>query len=76
MCGISDISNRVYVPPPEFLISTSPSSLDLRPAEEKTIRLQIKSNTNTKYDVFFSTNKTDGVELTLSPNKLQFLPLA
>lgn len=74
LCGISDISNRVYVPPPEYLISTSPNSLDLRPAEEKTIRLQIKSNTNTRSDVFLATNKTDGVELTLSPNKASIPP--
>jgi hypothetical protein len=69
LCGLSDISNRVYVPPPDFTMSTSPSHIDLRAGEEKAVSLQIKSNTNTRSEVFLSTNDTDEVELTLSPDK-------
>jgi hypothetical protein len=68
LCGISDISNRVYIPPSEFQISTSPQDVILRPGEEKIVELQIKSNTNIKSQAFLSTNQTDEIELNFSPN--------
>ena len=74
LCGLSDISNRVYVPPPDFTMSTSPSRIDLRAGDERTVSLQIKSNTNTRSEVVLSTNQTDEVELALSPNKTSIPP--
>jgi hypothetical protein len=59
MCPMADITNRVYVPPPEFVISTLPSSVDLRPGEERNVLLQVKTNTNVKPQVYLSTNNTD-----------------
>jgi hypothetical protein len=39
-----DSSKWVYVPPPEFAISTSPAVLvDVRAGEQKTIEVQVKS---------------------------------
>ncbi len=74
LCAVSDISSQVSIPPPEFTISTSPNNIDLRPGEEKTIRLQIKSDTNTKSEVSFSTNQTDDIKLSLSPKKTSIPP--
>ena len=75
LCALSDISNRVYVPPPRFNMSTSPSNAYLRPGEKKIIEFQIKSNTNTRSDVFLSTNQTDhDIQLLASPKKLSIPP--
>ncbi|MFY9868573.1 MAG: hypothetical protein WAK17_02540, partial [Candidatus Nitrosopolaris sp.] len=35
LCRMIDVANRMYVPPPEFSITTIPSSLVLRPGDEK-----------------------------------------
>ena len=74
LCALSDISSHVSIPPPEFTISTSPNNIDLRPGEDKTIRLQIKSDTSTKSEVSFSTNQTDDIKLSLSPKKTSISP--
>jgi hypothetical protein len=59
ICPMADLTPRVYIPPPEFVISTSPSSVEVRPGEPKSIELQLKSNANIKSRVFFSGNQTD-----------------
>jgi hypothetical protein len=58
LCRLVDITNRVFIPPPDFIISASPSSIILRPGEEKTIGLQLKANTNIKSEAFLSTDQT------------------
>jgi hypothetical protein len=74
ICPMSDITTRVYVPPPEFVISSTPSSVELRPGEQKTVNLQLKSNANIKSQVLFSTNETDelknNIESNFSSNKI------
>ena len=45
-CRLIDTTNWVIIPPPEFSMSSSPSSVVLRPGEEKDIELQIKGNTD------------------------------
>jgi general stress protein CsbA len=65
--GISDYSNWVNIPPLKFAISTSPSTITLRPGEEKTIEVQVNSTTPTATSfvtpyVSFSTNKIDAIE--------------
>jgi hypothetical protein len=52
-CALSDITSRVHIPPPTFNLSTSPSSVELRPGEEKNIRLQLRSNSNIPAKVHF-----------------------
>jgi len=59
ICPMADLTPRLYIPPPEFVISTSPSSVEIRPGEHKSIELQLKSNANIKSRVFFSGNQTD-----------------
>jgi hypothetical protein len=65
--GISDYSNWVNIPPLKFAISTSPSTITLRPGEEKTIEVQVNSTTPTATSfvtphVSFATNKIDAIE--------------
>ena len=38
-----DSSKWAFIPPPEFVIYTSPSSVDLRAEEQRTIEVQLKS---------------------------------
>jgi hypothetical protein len=45
-CTLIDTTNWVIIPPPEFTISASPSSVVLRPGEEQNIQLQVKGNTD------------------------------
>lgn len=74
LCGLSDISSKVSIPPPEFTMSTIPNNIDVRPGEEKIVRLQIKSHTNTKSVVTFSTSQPDDVKLSHSPKKISIPP--
>jgi hypothetical protein len=59
ICPMADITSRVHIPPPEFGISSSPSSVELRPGEHKSIELNLKSNANIKSRVLFSGSQTD-----------------
>jgi hypothetical protein len=74
--GISDYSDWVNIPPLRFGVSTSPSTISLRPGEEKTIEVQINSTTPTATSfvtphVSFATNKIDAIEnATFVPNGL------
>ncbi|MGH9973801.1 MAG: hypothetical protein ACRD93_07870, partial [Nitrososphaeraceae archaeon] len=45
-CRLVDTTNWVIVPPPNFVISTSPSSLVLRPGEESNILIKIEGKPN------------------------------
>ena len=75
LCRLADISNRVYIPPPEFVISTSANSIQLRPGDEKKIEVQVKTTTNTKSQVFLFANQTDDdLELSFIPNKTSVPP--
>lgn len=68
-CQAVDISDRVYVPPPDILISLSPSSVELRPDGEKTIELQIKSSTNLDSRVVLQPEKTNA-EVRIIPEEI------
>ena len=41
---VSDFSDVIIIPIPEFVISSSPSTLALRPGEEKTIKLLVNTS--------------------------------
>jgi hypothetical protein len=71
LCNLIDISTWVHVPPPEFVISASPSSVILRPGQEKSVELQMKATTAIiPANVFLFTNRIDGLNLNLIPNKV------
>ena len=75
ICHLIDITDTVHIPPPEFEISTLPSSVTLRPGEEKTLELGVK-NINTKLNshILLSANKVNGLNLTFIPNQMTVPP--
>jgi hypothetical protein len=69
------VTNFVTVPPPEYSISTTSSNpLILRPGEERSIELIIKSATEMNSFAFLSTNKIDDIDVTFTPNRVSVLP--
>jgi hypothetical protein len=67
-----DHTNWIYVPPPEFTISTIPSSLELRAGETKTIEVAVESVTGFEPAVYLSTlDLPEGVELDFKYDKLR-----
>ena len=62
VCPMSDITSRVYVPPPVFVISSTPSSVEMRPGEHNTVGVKLVSNADIKSQVLFSTenDQSDG----------------
>jgi hypothetical protein len=72
LCRLGDMSNRVYVPPPNFNITTLPTSAELRAGQgSRNIEVQIKPTTDIESQAFFYTNYTGNsnqLNLTFSPN--------
>lgn len=68
VCPMVDVMPRVYTPPPVFGISTSPSSLEIRPGEEKSITLKLQSNSTIKSNIKLSTNQSDELKDRLNLN--------
>jgi hypothetical protein len=58
LCRLIDTTNWVLAPPPEFNISFSPHSIDLRPGEDKNIGLSIKGNSNIESKLKFDIDQT------------------
>jgi hypothetical protein len=76
-CLINDDSdNAMYVPIPEFTVSTSPSSVELRPGEEKDVELKVNSTIHSTPRIAFSTNQTRGIQLDLIPKEEFLTPAA
>jgi hypothetical protein len=72
---ISDFSNAARIPPPQFVVSTSPNSVSLRPGEKKTVEVQINSSTAVfESHANLSTNNIDGLETYFTPNERDIPP--
>ena len=77
-CRLIDTTNWVIIPPPEFIISTTPGSVVLRPGEEKDVGLTIKGNTQLPSETVLTDSNTNdnnysnsgGIALTFIPNKV------
>ena len=54
LCRLIDTTNWVIIPPPDFSMSASPSSVVLRPGDRKNIELQIKGNTDLQSEAALS----------------------
>jgi hypothetical protein len=70
ICSLTDITDAVHIPLPEFILSTIPNSLVLRPGEENKIELQLKSNTTLNSNVMFSTERIDGLDSAIIPKEI------
>jgi hypothetical protein len=69
LCRLNDITDKVHIPPPEFNLTTSKNSLQLRPWETQNTELQIKSNTKIYSQFHLSTNEPEGINVKLVPNQ-------
>jgi hypothetical protein len=74
ICSLVDITDAVHVPPPEFILSTIPNSVVLRPGEENKIELELKSNTTVNSNVMFSTEPIDGLDSAIIPKEISVSP--
>jgi hypothetical protein len=69
-CRLIDTTNWVIIPPPEFVMSENPSSLVLRPGEEKNVQLQLKGSTDLQSEAVLTINKNaDSIEQAQIDNK-------
>jgi hypothetical protein len=67
-----DHTNWVYVPPPEFTITTVPSFLELRAGETKTIEVKVESVKGFEPAVSLSTlDQPEGIKLKFKYDKLR-----
>jgi len=68
---VLDSSDTISVPPPDFALSTSPKSVELRQGEEKTIELKVQtiaSNNRIEPKLYLTNYQEDNVRITFSPN--------
>lgn len=73
-CYLIDVSTWIQIPPPQYTISTAPSSITLRQGEQTKFELNIKSSANLKSNVFLSSKTITGIELDARPNKIYLPP--
>jgi hypothetical protein len=77
LCRLIDTTNWVIIPPPDFSMSVSPSSVLLRPGEEKNLELQIKGSTNLQSEASLShsnKNSTKDLQINFIPDKMSIPP--
>jgi hypothetical protein len=77
-CTLTDTTNWVIIPPPDFSMSVEPSSVLLRPGEEKNVKLEINGNTDLESEAVIipQNSYTDDIEVSVSPNKTSISPSA
>lgn len=75
LCYLVDIGNWVQVPPPEFLITTTPNPILLRPGEQASAEVQVKSLTNVKSNVHLAMDSVDGLKISLPSSEAYVPPL-
>jgi hypothetical protein len=69
-CRLVDTTNWVIVPPPNFVMSASPSSVVMRPGEENNILVEIKGIANLQSEATLSIdNSRKDLLTTLIPNR-------
>jgi hypothetical protein len=70
-CRYVDTTNWVIIPPPIFSMSASPTSIMLRPGEERNIELQIKGNTDLQSEAKLGASNVypDDLNLNFIPNR-------
>jgi len=65
--GVADFTKWVHIPAPEFIISTEPSSVEVRAGEMIAIQVFVESTSGFEPEVFLSTSRNDNFELEFSP---------
>lgn len=68
---IFDFTNWINFPPPNISISVQPENLELKPGENKSLELNIKSNAKFRPSVqMYTTNLPPGIQANFAYNKL------
>lgn len=73
ICKLRDFSNWISLPPASINITASPSSLLIRPGEQKNIEVKTSTNSNLDSHVFLSSNTVDGLQLEFVPTNMSLL---
>jgi hypothetical protein len=73
---VDDSDNAIYVPIPEFTVSTMPNSVELRPGDVKDVQLRVNSSIHSSPRITFSTNQSSGIEVNLVPKQEFLTPAA
>jgi hypothetical protein len=74
-CDNYDITSYATVPLPQFQIFSSPNPLELRPREEKTVQLKIKSEASIDSVALVSSNVTEsGIQTNLTSELISIRP--
>lgn len=77
LCLLVDQSNQMSYPPPNYSIIFSPTSLELRPGENKFVQLTIQSNSNLYANVSLSTDTIDkDINANFTSKKLSISPFS
>jgi hypothetical protein len=73
-CYVIDITGWIPVPPPAFFISASPNTLELRPNEEKNVKITIHNNSTFKANSTVYPTKDPELNMTLNPQVISLPP--
>jgi hypothetical protein len=74
-CILTDDTDFVAIPPPQYTVSAFPTSLtDIRPGDERDIQVRVRSFTTLPFQVLLSTEEQKGLEITFRPNKTSGIP--
>jgi hypothetical protein len=68
LCKLIDATDVIISP--SLISSSTSSSMFLFAGENKTVELQVKSNTNLQTNISIPSNQNPMVKLTLEPNRL------
>jgi hypothetical protein len=73
-CNIGDFTAWYHIPPPSYNVTVSPSTLNLRPGEQKDIQVNLKLISGISPEVILSTNQINGIETELNPDRTTIPP--
>ena len=76
-CRLVDMTNWIIIPPPEFVMTASPNSVELRPGGEKNVQIKLKGNTDLESEAVLATTNLTGNSENMthfSPKKISIPP--
>ena len=73
-CYIIDTTGWIPIPPPGFFITASPSSLELRPNDEKIVKIAVHNNSSLNADFSIYDKIDPEVSVTAIPSSISLLP--
>jgi hypothetical protein len=73
-CYLVDVTGWIPIPPPKFSISASPDTLELRPNEEKIVKIKIHNNSTSNANFMIYPTTDPELNMTLNPHGISLLP--